>query len=120
MIRHTVAFKLKHAKGSEPEAAFLRDAQVLISIPTVTRFECLRQVSPKNGFDFGFSMEFASQADYEAYNEWLHYSEGSAMLPLMLKLSAETSGAPLGNLTRSCSRSRSRGRRRGCGCASPN
>ncbi len=24
--------------------------------------------------------------DYEAYNEWLHYSEGSAMLPLMLNL----------------------------------
>jgi glutathione S-transferase len=25
-------------------------------------------------------------AEYEAYNEWLHYSEGSAMLPLMLNL----------------------------------
>jgi glutathione S-transferase len=25
-------------------------------------------------------------AEYEAYNEWLHYSEGSAMLPLMLHL----------------------------------
>ena len=24
--------------------------------------------------------------DYETYNEWLHYSEGSAMLPLMLNL----------------------------------
>jgi glutathione S-transferase len=24
--------------------------------------------------------------DYEAYNQWLHYSEGSAMLPLMLAL----------------------------------
>jgi Stress responsive A/B Barrel Domain len=68
MIRHTVAFKLKHAKGSEPETAFLRAAQVLMSIPTVMRFEFLRQVSPKNGFDFGFSMEFASQQDYEAYN----------------------------------------------------
>jgi Stress responsive A/B Barrel Domain len=68
MIRHTVAFKLKHAKGSEPEAAFLKAAQVLVAVPTVRRFECLRQVSPKNGFDFGFSMEFASQQDYEAYN----------------------------------------------------
>ena len=68
MIRHTVAFKLKPAKGSEPEAAFLRGALVLMSIPTVTRFECLRQVSQKNGFDFGFSMEFASQQAYEAYN----------------------------------------------------
>jgi hypothetical protein len=68
MIRHTVAFKLKHAKGSEPEAAFLKAAQVLVAVPKVRRFECLRQVSPKNGFDFGFSMEFASQQDYEAYN----------------------------------------------------
>jgi glutathione S-transferase len=25
-------------------------------------------------------------AGFEAYNEWLHYSEGSAMLPLMLNL----------------------------------
>jgi glutathione S-transferase len=25
-------------------------------------------------------------ADYESYNQWLHYAEGSAMLPLMLKL----------------------------------
>ena len=25
-------------------------------------------------------------ADFERYNQWLHYAEGSAMLPLMLKL----------------------------------
>ena len=37
-------------------------------------------------------------ADYEAYNEWLHYSEGSAMLPLMLNLYVsrlKEAGAPL-------------------------
>ena len=28
----------------------------------------------------------ADSADYEVYNQWLHYAEGSAMLPLMLKL----------------------------------
>ncbi len=28
----------------------------------------------------------AGSRDYEAYNQWLHYAEGSAMLPLMLKL----------------------------------
>src|SRR3982750_4600884 len=36
--------------------------------------------------------------DYEAYNEWLHYSEGSAMLPLMLNLYVsrlKEAGAPL-------------------------
>ena len=28
----------------------------------------------------------ADTADYEVYNQWLHYAEGSAMLPLMLKM----------------------------------
>ena len=37
-------------------------------------------------------------ADYEAYNQWLHYAEGSAMLPLMLALYVGRlgdAGAPL-------------------------
>jgi stress responsive alpha/beta barrel protein len=68
MIRHTVAFKLKHPSNSEAEASFLKAARGLTSIPTVRNFEWLRQVSPKNKFDFGFSMEFASEQDYEAYN----------------------------------------------------
>ena len=36
--------------------------------------------------------------EYETYNEWLHYSEGSAMLPLMLNLylsRLKEAGAPL-------------------------
>ena len=31
-------------------------------------FEQLRQVSPKNDYRFGFSMEFADQAAYAGYN----------------------------------------------------
>jgi Stress responsive A/B Barrel Domain len=69
MIRHTVAFKLKHAPGSQPEQDFLDAAMELASIPGVTRFERLRQVSGKNPFGFGFSMEFADQAAYDRYNE---------------------------------------------------
>jgi glutathione S-transferase len=34
----------------------------------------------------GAMMPAPGGAEYEAYNEWLHYSEGSAMLPLMLHL----------------------------------
>ena len=34
----------------------------------------------------GKLMPAPGSADYESYNEWLHYSEGSAMLPLMLNL----------------------------------
>jgi hypothetical protein len=69
MIRHTVVFSLKHASGSLQEKAFLRDSRVLADIPGVKKFEQLRQVSPKNDFAFGFSMEFADQAAYTGYNE---------------------------------------------------
>src|SRR3954453_13468027 len=46
----------------------------------------------------GAMMPAQGSADYEAYNEWLHYSEGSAMLPLMLNLYVsrlKEAGAPL-------------------------
>jgi len=69
MIRHTVVFKLKHEADSPAEKDFLHTALVLEDIPTVKKFERLRQVSKKNDFDFGFSMEFDSMADYQIYNE---------------------------------------------------
>lgn len=69
MIRHTVVFKLKHAQGSLQEKSFLRDAVLLGDIPGVQKFERLKQVSGKNDYDFGFSMEFRDQAAYTAYNE---------------------------------------------------
>ena len=40
----------------------------------------------------------AGSADYESYQQWLHYAEGSAMLPLLLKLYVGRlgqAGAPL-------------------------
>ena len=46
----------------------------------------------------GAMMPARDSADYEAYNEWLHYSEGSAMLPLMLNLYVsrlKEAGSPL-------------------------
>ena len=69
MIRHTVAFRLHHARGSTKEADFLAAARALADIPGVTAFEQLRQTSPKNDFTFGFSMEFADQGAYDGYNQ---------------------------------------------------
>jgi len=69
MIRHTVVFRLKHPAGSEAEAAFLADARVLAAIPGVEAFEPLRQVSAKNDYAFGFSMEFADEAAYRSYDQ---------------------------------------------------
>ncbi len=68
MIRHTVVFRLKHAAGSAEEADFLAAAKTLAQIPGVERFEPLRQVSSKNEYQFGLSMEFADQAAYDVYN----------------------------------------------------
>jgi len=68
MIRHTVVFRLKHEQGSAAEADFLASAMILKTIPGVQAFERLRQVSPKNDYRFGFSMEFADKRAYEAYD----------------------------------------------------
>lgn len=69
MIRHTVAFRLKHPAGSAAERDFLHAACELAKIEGVQKFECLRQTSVKNGFAFGLSMEFADAGAYAFYSE---------------------------------------------------
>ena len=69
MIRHTVVFTLRHASGSVGEKSFLQAANILAAIPGVEKFEQLRQTGRKNDYSFGFSMEFADQAAYSAYND---------------------------------------------------
>jgi hypothetical protein len=69
-IRHSVSFVLAHPPGSAEEADFLAAAARLADVvPGVETFEVLREVSPKNPFAHGLSMEFADRAAYEAYNE---------------------------------------------------
>ena len=67
-IRHTVSFTLRHSPGSADERDFLDAAARLRQIPGVEAFDLLAEVSPKNEFRFGISMEFADAAAYEAYN----------------------------------------------------
>jgi hypothetical protein len=69
MIRHTVAFSLKHPSGSPSEKSFLAAGQQLAAIPGVEKFERLRQVGAKNAFTFGFSMEFADRKAYQDYSQ---------------------------------------------------
>lgn len=69
MIRHSVIFKLKYADNTPQAKTFFERAALLSQIKGVQGFEILRQVSDKNAFDFGLSMTFASQADYDAYNQ---------------------------------------------------
>jgi hypothetical protein len=68
-IRHTVAFTLVHPQDSARERDFLAAAERLAAIPGVEAFELLAEVSPKNGYRFGISMEFADRSAYEDYNE---------------------------------------------------
>lgn len=67
-IRHTVSFRLRHLAGSGAERDFLDAAGRLEEIPGVEAFDILSEVSPKNQFCFGISMEFEDAAAYEAYN----------------------------------------------------
>lgn len=86
MTRHSVIFKLKVPQKSAEEKEFLDEAKKLANIPGVQNFECLKQTSKKNKFDYGLSMEFANQQLYDAYSNhvdhvqfiqqyWLNYVE---------------------------------------------
>jgi heme-degrading monooxygenase HmoA len=68
-VRHTVTFTLVHEEGSAEERDFLQAAAHLATIPGVEAFELLAEVSPKNGYRYGISMEFADRSAYERYNE---------------------------------------------------
>lgn len=69
-IQHTVVFHLVHPAESEEERDFLATARrELTSIPGVEEFTIQRQVSSKSDLTWQFSMDFASQEIYDAYNE---------------------------------------------------
>jgi len=68
-IQHTVVFRLAHEPGSAAETEFLATArETLSAIPGVTEFTINRQVSPKSDLAWQFSMVFADQGAYDAYN----------------------------------------------------
>ncbi|WP_042198544.1 Dabb family protein [Paenibacillus camerounensis] len=68
-IRHMALFTLKYPADSKEAEAFLKNGEKILSaIPAVRRFEALRQISSKCQYDFCFSMEFAGQTEYDAYN----------------------------------------------------
>lgn len=68
-IEHTVVFRLVHESGSSAEAEFLNTARAtLTAIDGVTEFVVNKQVSPKSNLDWQFSMVFADEDAYSAYN----------------------------------------------------
>lgn len=84
MIRHSVIFKFKPSIDSVAMEKFFIAAKKLSTIPGVQNFESLKQISTKNNYEFGLSMEFANEALYQQYNNhpmhvhfiqeyWLNY-----------------------------------------------
>ena len=68
-IRHAVVFTLTHPEDSAEEAGFLDAIARLEAVPGVEAFELTREVSPKNDYRFGLTMEFSGPSAYAAYNE---------------------------------------------------
>ena len=69
-IQHTVVFRLVHPAGSAAEAEFLEAARrTLPAIPGVGDFTVNRQVGGKSDLTWQFSMVFADDAAYAAYDE---------------------------------------------------
>ena len=68
MIRHSVILKLKNTISNEERQAFFEAVDTLADIPTVREFEVLNQVSAKNKFEYGISMEFDNQVQYDTYS----------------------------------------------------
>ncbi len=69
-IQHMVIFNLPYQEGSVEARTFLEDGtRILTAIPVVRNFQAFKQVSKKNDFQYGFSMVFANQDDYDIYNK---------------------------------------------------
>lgn len=68
MIRHSVILKLKSDISSDDKQAFFDAVDKLEAIPNVQKFEVLKQISSKNKFKYGISMEFDTQKQYDIYS----------------------------------------------------
>ena len=85
--------KQVHPLGKSP---VITDGDVRIAESAAIVDYVIRRYGQGNGKPA--MMPAPDSAEFEAYNEWLHYSEGSAMLPLMLNLYVsrlKEAGSPL-------------------------
>lgn len=67
-LRHSVVFTLRHDGGSPEAQRFFSALRALAAIEGVEELEVVREVSPKNSYQFGVTMEFADRATYDAYS----------------------------------------------------
>lgn len=69
MIRHSVILNLKEDISLEEIQAFFDAVETLRAIPDVQKFEVLKQTSIKNKYEYGISMEFDNQLQYDNYSD---------------------------------------------------
>jgi len=68
-IQHTVVFRLVHPDGSPESQEFLDTGRAVLSaIPGVSEFSVREQISAKSDLTHQFSMVFADQEAYDAYD----------------------------------------------------
>jgi CMP-2-keto-3-deoxyoctulosonic acid synthetase len=67
-IRHAGLFTFKTNVTEQEKRSFFSALKDLEQIESVKKLEISRQISPKNKFEYGFSMEFANEDIYKAYN----------------------------------------------------
>ncbi len=68
-VRHMVVFNLKYPKDDPRTSDFFQTVErIFPHLPVVKNFMICREISPKNGFDYGLSFDFLTQSDYDAYN----------------------------------------------------
>jgi hypothetical protein len=68
MIQHSVIFSIKENIDSPRIKQFFKAAVELTNIPGVINFKSWKQVSEKNAFQYGLSMEFSTHEQYQQYN----------------------------------------------------
>jgi hypothetical protein len=67
-IRHAGIFNFKPTVSESQKHEFFVALKALEDINGVEKMEVSRQTSTKNKFNYGFSMEFASNESYQAYS----------------------------------------------------
>ena len=68
MIQHSVIFSMKENIDTPRLKEFFKSAVELANIPGVINFKSWKQISKKNAFKYGLSMEFATHEQYQQYN----------------------------------------------------
>ena len=68
MIRHSVILKFKDGISPTEKQDFFDAVNTLVNIEGVQKFEVLKQISTKNHFEYGISMEFDTTEQYDFYS----------------------------------------------------